>query len=77
MAKNMWLRLFLRYKHTGVVTKMYILWRKSLFFDQCQTFRVIKMQVLGTNNFIIQSTKQCIYTNKLNHREKSIRIKEK
>ena len=63
MTKNMWLRLFLRYKLTRAVTKMYILWRKYPIFGLHRAFRVVKRRDLHTHNFKILSTKRYIFIN--------------
>lgn len=77
MTKNMWLRLFLRYKLTRVVTKMYILWRKYPIFGLHRAFRVVKKRDLQTHNFKILSTKRYILTNIESQQKKSIPLIEK
>lgn len=77
MTKNMWLRLFLRYKLTRVVTKMYILWRKYPIFGLHRAFRVIKKRDLHTHNFKILSTKRYIFINIESQQKKSIPLIEK
>lgn len=77
MTKNMWLRLFLRYKLTRAVTKMYILWRKYPIFGLHRAFRVIKKRDLHTHNFKILSTKRYILTNIESQQKKSIPLIEK
>lgn len=77
MTKNMWLRLFLRYKLTRVVTKMYILWRKYPIFGLHRAFRVIKKRDLHTHNFKILSTNWYILSNIESQQKKSIPLIEK
>lgn len=77
MTKNMWLRLFLRYKLTRVVTKMYILWRKYPIFELYRAFRVVKKRDLHTHNFKILSTKRYIFINIESQQKKSIPLIEK
>lgn len=73
----MWLRLFLRYKLTRVVTKMYILWRKYPIFGLHRVFRVVKKRDLHTHNFKILSTKRYIFINIESQQKKSIPLIEK
>lgn len=77
MTKNMWLRLFLRYKLTRVVTKMYILWRKYPIFGLHRAFRVVKKRDLHTHNFKILSTKRYISINIESQQKKTIPLIEK
>ena len=77
MTKNMWLRLFLRYKPTRVVTKMYILWRKYPIFGMHRAFRVVKKRDLHTHNFKILYTKRYIFVNIESQQKKSTPLIEK
>lgn len=77
MTKNMWLRLFLRYKLTRAVTKMYILWRKYPIFGLHRAFRVVEKRDLHTHNFKILSTKRYIFINIESQQKKSIPLIEK
>ena len=77
MTKNMWLRLFLSYKLTRVVTKMYILWRKYPIFGLHRAFRVVKKRDLHIHNFKILSTKRYIFINIESQQKKSIPFNRK